>query len=70
MHIHVSVLTQEIKELKSSLQALEVEFCINNANIYPIKFINKMRLEAGALKVKRLIAKKGSIALEVSMGTK
>ena len=29
-----------------------------------------MRLEAGALKVKRLIAKKGSIALEVSMGTK
>ena len=70
MHIHVSVHTQEIKELKSSLQALEVEFCINNANIYPIKFINKMRLEAGALKVKRLIAKKGSIALEVSMGTK
>ena len=70
MHIHVSVHTQEIKELKSSLQALEVEFCINNANIYPIKFINKMRLEAGALKVKWLIAKKGSIALEVSMGTK
>ena len=70
MHIHVSVHTQEIKELKSSLQALEVEFCINNANIYPSKFINKMRLEAGALKVKWLIAKKGSIALEVSMGTK
>ena len=36
MHIYVSVHTQEIKELKSSLQALEVEFCINNANIYPI----------------------------------
>ena len=34
------------------------------------QFINKMRLEAGALKVKRLIAKTGSIALEVSMGTK
>ena len=36
MHIYVSVHTQEIKELKSSLQALDVEFCINNANIYPI----------------------------------
>ena len=52
MHIHVSVHTQEIKELKSSLQVLEVEFCINNDNIYPIKFINEMSLEAGALKVK------------------
>ena len=29
-----------------------------------------MHLEAGALKVKWLIAKKGSIALEASMGTK
>ena len=33
-YIHVSVHTIEIKELKSSLQALEVEFCNNNANIY------------------------------------
>ena len=64
MHIHVSVHTQEIKELKSSLQALEVEFCINNANIYPSKLTNKMSLEAGALKAGEIAySKKGDHCL-------
>ena len=68
--MYISVHTQWIKELKSSLQALKVDFCINNDKIYPIELINKMRLEVGVLKVEWLIAWKGRIALEVTIAIK